>query len=76
MNIGRVLRVGGAVALLVAGLVHLDLYFGGYRSAGSEPNFGRSIVLNALVSGVVAAAVAGRRSGSSGSPAWSFPRAR
>lgn len=61
MNIGRVLRVGGAIALLVAGLVHLDLYFGGYRSAGSEPSFGRSILLNAVVSGVVAAAVAARR---------------
>jgi plastocyanin len=61
MSIGRVLRLGGAIALLVAGLVHLDLYFGGYRSAGSEPSFGRSILLNAIVSGIVAVAVAVRR---------------
>lgn len=61
MRIGRVLRFGGALALLIAGLVHLDLYFGGYRSAGSEPNFGRSILLNAVVSGIVAVAVAARR---------------
>ena len=61
MNVGRVLRIGGAVALLVAGLVHLDLYFSGYRSAGSEPSFGRSILFNAIASGVVAAAVAVRR---------------
>ena len=46
---------------MVAGLVHLDLYFGGYRSAGSVPSFGRSILLNAIVSGIVAVAVAARR---------------
>jgi plastocyanin len=61
MELGRVLRIGGAITLLVAGLVHLDLYFGGYRSAGSEPAFGRSILLNAIVSGIVAALVAVRR---------------
>jgi plastocyanin len=61
MPIGRVLRISGAVALLVAGLVHLDLYFGGYRSAGSVPSFGRSILLNAVVSVIVAALVAARR---------------
>jgi plastocyanin len=58
---GRVLRLGGALALAVAGLVHLDLYFGGYRSAGSEPNFGRAILLNAIISGVLAVAIAARR---------------
>jgi plastocyanin len=61
MELGRVLRIGGSIALLVAGLVHLDLYFGGYRSAGSVPSFGRSILLNAIVSGIVAAVVAARR---------------
>jgi plastocyanin len=61
MRIGRVLRIGGAVALLVAGLVHLDLYFGGYRHAGSVPAFGRSILFNAIASGVIAVAVAARR---------------
>jgi plastocyanin len=61
MRVGRDLRIGGAVALLVAGLAHLDLYFGGYRSAGSVPSFGRSILLNAIVSVVVAVAVGTRR---------------
>ena len=61
MNLGRLLRLGGAVALFVAGLVHLDLYFGGYRNAGSVPAFGRSILLNAIVSMIVAVAVAARR---------------
>ena len=60
MKLGGVLRIGGAIALLGAGLVHLDLYFGGYRNAGSVPNFGRSILLNAIASGVVAIAVAAR----------------
>ena len=46
---------------MVAGLVHLDLYFGGYRSAGSVPSFGRSILFNAIVSAIVAVAVAARR---------------
>jgi plastocyanin len=61
MKIGQALRIGAALALLVAGLVHLDLYFGGYRSAGSVPAFGRSIMLDAIAFGVVAAAVAARR---------------
>lgn len=60
MKLGGVLRIGGAIALLGAGLVHLDLYFGGYRNAGSVPNFGRTILLNAIASGVVAIAVAAR----------------
>ena len=60
MKLRGVLRIGGAIALLGAGLVHLDLYFGGYRNAGSVPNFGRSILLNAIASGVVAIAVAAR----------------
>jgi plastocyanin len=61
MRVGHALRIGGALALLVAGLVHLDLYFGGYRSAGSVPAFGRSILLDAIIFGVVAIAVATRR---------------
>ena len=61
MRLGGVLRIGGAIALLVAGLVHLDLYFGGYRSAGSVPDFGRGILANAMASGVLAVAVAARR---------------
>jgi plastocyanin len=61
MIVPRALRLGAALALLVAGLVHLDLYFGGYRSAGSEPSFGRAILLNAIVSGILAVAIAARR---------------
>lgn len=61
MRVGHALRIGGALALLAAGLVHLDLYFGGYRSAGSVPTFGRSILLNAIIFGIVAVAVATRR---------------
>jgi plastocyanin len=61
MKVGHLLRIVAAVALLIAGLVHLELYFGGYRSAGSVPGFGRSILLNAIVSGIVAVAVATRR---------------
>ena len=59
--LGRALRLGGALALAVAGLVHLDLYFGGYRSAGSEPAFGRAILLNAIISAVLAVVIAARR---------------
>jgi plastocyanin len=61
VRIGHALRISGALALLVVGLVHLDLYFGGYRSAGSVPAFGRSILLIAVAAGVAAAAVAARR---------------
>ena len=61
MKVGHLLRIVGALALLVAGLVHLELYFRGYRSAGSVPGFGRSIFLNAIVFGIVAVAVATRR---------------
>ena len=41
MRLRHAVRIGGALALLGAGLIHLDLYFGGYRSAGSVPAFGR-----------------------------------
>jgi plastocyanin len=61
MRIGHVLRIGGALALLVTGLVHLDLYFLGYRSAGSDPIFGLTILAQAIAAAVVAAAVAARR---------------
>jgi plastocyanin len=61
MKAGQILRIVGALALLVAGLVHLDIYFSGYRSAGSVPSFGRSIFLTAIAFGIVAVAVAARR---------------
>ena len=60
MRSPRILRVTAAVALLIGGLVHLDLYFGGYRST-PDANLGRSFLLNAIASAVVAAAVAVRK---------------
>jgi plastocyanin len=58
MNIGRPLRIVAAIALLVGGLVHLQLYFEGYRSIDK---IGPSFLLNAIASGVVAAALGARR---------------
>jgi plastocyanin len=56
MKIGRVLRIIAAIALLIGGLVHLQLYYAeGYRSAGEDANIGRSFLLNAISSAVVAA---------------------
>jgi plastocyanin len=58
MTIGRPLRITAAIALLVGGLIHLQLYFEGYRSIDK---IGRGFLLNAIASGVVAAALACRR---------------
>ena len=58
MNIGRPLRIAGAIALLIGGLVHLQLYFEGYRSIDK---IGRGFLLNAIASGVVAAALVCRK---------------
>ena len=59
---GRILRIAAAIAILISGIVHLDLYFNfQYRFAGDAPNFGRSLILNAVASAVIAAAVAARR---------------
>jgi plastocyanin len=58
MNIGRPLRIVAALALLIGGLVHLQLYFEGYRSIDK---IGPSFLLNAIASGVVAAALVARR---------------
>jgi plastocyanin len=55
MNRGFLLRIGAAIAVLISGIVHLDLYFNhDYRFASADVNFGRSILLNAVASGVVA----------------------
>jgi plastocyanin len=54
------LRYLAAVLLLVGGLVHLKLYFDGYRDFPDE-NLGRSFLLNAIASVLVAIAVAVRR---------------
>jgi plastocyanin len=58
MNIGRLLRIVAALALLIGGLVHLQLYFEGYRSIDK---IGPSFLLNAVASGVVAAALVARK---------------
>jgi plastocyanin len=58
MNIARPLRIAAAGALLAGGLVHLQLYFDGYRSIDK---IGPSFLLNAIASGAVAAAVAVRK---------------
>ena len=62
MTLGRILRIIGAIAILIGGIVHLDLYFNSqYRFAGDMPNFGRSILLNVIGSAIIAAAVAARK---------------
>jgi plastocyanin len=58
MTLGRLLRIVAAIALLIGGLIHLQLYFKGYRNIDK---IGTSFVLNAIGSGVIAAAVAWRR---------------
>jgi len=55
------LRFVGALAILVGGLVHLQLYFrGGYRSFPNA-NLGRSFLLNGVASVLVSAALLVRR---------------
>ena len=58
MNLGRPLRIAAAIGLLIGGLVHLQLYFEGYRSIDK---IGPSFLLNAIASGVVAAALVARQ---------------
>lgn len=62
MNRGLILRIGAAVAILISGIVHLDLYFNqDYRFASTDVNFGRSILLNAISSGIIAVALVARK---------------
>jgi plastocyanin len=62
MNRGLILRIGAAVAILISGIVHLDLYFNqDYRFASADVNFGRSILLNAISSGIIAVALVARK---------------
>lgn len=58
MNIGRRLRTTGAIAILIGGFIHLQLYFEGYRSIDK---IGRGFLLNAVASGLIAAIVACRK---------------
>ncbi len=60
MTTARALKLAAAAALLVGGLVHLQLYFAAYR-AYPDANLGRSFLVNAIGSGCVAAALAVRR---------------
>ncbi|RPI09295.1 MAG: hypothetical protein EHM63_04945, partial [Actinobacteria bacterium] len=60
MRSSPLLRYLGAVLLLIGGLVHLQLYFDGYRDFPNE-NLGRSFLLNAVASVVVASLLFLRR---------------
>nr|MBA3605577.1 hypothetical protein [Acidimicrobiia bacterium] len=57
---GTAVRLAAAAAVLVGGLVHLQLYFDGYRDF-PDVNFGRSFLLNGFGSVVIAAALVLRR---------------
>ena len=54
------LRLAAAAAVLVGGLVHLQLYFDGYRDFPNH-NLGRSFLANGIASVFVAAALVVRR---------------
>ncbi len=58
-GIGTAVRLGAALAVFVSGLIHLQLYFDGYRDF-PDANLGRSFLLNAIVSVVVAIALVAR----------------
>lgn len=58
--LGTVVRLGAALAVFVSGLVHLQLYFDGYRDF-PDANLGRSFLLSAIVSVVVAIGLVARR---------------
>jgi plastocyanin len=55
----RILRIVAAALVLISGLVHLELYFGGYRSVPNA-NLGRSFLLNAVAAAVIAIALVAR----------------
>ncbi len=60
LNAATVYRLSAAIAVLVGGLVHLQLYFDGYRSL-PDPNLGRSFIANGVASVVIAAALLVRK---------------
>ena len=55
----RIIRIIAAALVLIGGLVHLELYFGGYRSVPNA-NLGRSFLLNAIAAAVIAVALVAR----------------
>ncbi len=59
-SLGTAARLLAAAAILVGGLVHLQLFFDGYRHL-PDPNLGRSFIANSVVSLIVAAALVWRR---------------
>ena len=60
ISVATVYRLSAAVAVLVGGLVHLQLYFDGYRSL-PDPNLGRSFIANGVASVAIAAALLVRK---------------
>ncbi len=60
LDFATLIRFDAAIALLVGGLVHLQLYFDGYRSL-PDPNLGRSFIANGVASVLIAAALLVRR---------------
>lgn len=60
LDVATVTRLSAAIALLVGGLVHFQLYFDGYRYI-PDANLGRSFILNGVASVAVAAALVVRR---------------
>jgi plastocyanin len=60
LDVATVYRLTAAIALLVGGLVHLQLYFDGYRSL-PDANLGRSFIANGVASVLIAAALLVRR---------------
>ncbi len=60
VSFGTAARLLAAAAVLVGGLVHLQLYFDGYRNL-PDPNLGRSFIANSVASVIVAAALVWRR---------------
>jgi plastocyanin len=57
---GTVVRLAAAALVFVGGLVHVRLYFDGYRNL-PDANLGRSFVANGLASTVIAIALVARR---------------
>ena len=60
LDFATLIRFDAAVALLVGGLVHLQLYFDGYRSL-PDANLGRSFLANGVASVLIAASLLVRR---------------
>lgn len=60
LDFATLIRFDAATALLIGGLVHLQLYFDGYRDL-PDANLGRSFIANGVASVLIAAALLVRR---------------